>query len=60
MTLGLRALLLLVALILFVVAAIDDNGDWIPWGLALLTAAFLVGEAGWDRRFGTGSGAPRG
>ena len=60
MTLGLRALLLLVALILFVVAAIDDNGDWIPWCLALLTAAFLVGEAGWDRRFVTGSGASRG
>jgi len=53
MNFGLRALLLLVALILFVVAAIgDEPGDWIAWGLAALTAAFLVGEAGWDRRFG--------
>ena len=53
MNFGLRALLLLVALILFVVAAIgDDERDWVAWGLAALTAAFLVGEAGWDRRFG--------
>jgi hypothetical protein len=50
---GLRALLLLVALILFIVAAVGDTtGDWIAWGLACLAAAFLVGEAGLDRRFG--------
>jgi hypothetical protein len=50
---GLRALLLLVALILFIVAAVGDTtGDWIAWGLACLTGAFLVGEAGVDRRFG--------
>jgi hypothetical protein len=51
--LGLRALLLLVAVILFVVAAVgDSSGDWIAWGLACLAAAFLVADAGVGRRFG--------
>jgi peptidoglycan/LPS O-acetylase OafA/YrhL len=50
---GLRAILLLVAVILFVVAALGDSSeDWISWGLACLAGAFLVGEAGLDRRFG--------
>jgi hypothetical protein len=50
---GLRALLLLAALILFIVAAVGDTaGDRIAWGLACLAAASLVGEAGLDRRFG--------
>jgi hypothetical protein len=50
---GLRAILLLVAVILFVVAATGDSSeDWVAWGLACLAGAFLVGEAGLDRRFG--------
>jgi hypothetical protein len=50
---GLRAILLLIAVILFVVAALGDSSeDWVAWGLACLGAAFLVGEAGLDRRFG--------
>jgi hypothetical protein len=53
MSFSLRMILLLVAVVLFVVAALDDaGGDWIAWGLAAFAAAFLVGEAGWDRSFG--------
>jgi hypothetical protein len=47
MTIGLRAALLALALILFVIAGIDDeNADLIAWGLAALAAALLVGETG--------------
>jgi hypothetical protein len=55
MALSLRTILLLVATILFVIAAIGDAEnwtDWVGWGLAVFAASFLVGEAGWDRRFG--------
>ena len=55
MAFSLRMILLLVATILFVLAAVssvDNWADWIAWGLAALAAAFLVGEAGWDRNFG--------
>jgi hypothetical protein len=53
MSFGLKTLLLLAAVILFVVAAIDDSGgDWIAWGLAAFAAAFLVADAGWNRTFG--------
>ena len=55
MAFSLRMILLLVATILFVVAALSDAGenwaDWVAWGLAAVAAAFLVGEAGWDRSF---------
>lgn len=51
MNFGLRALLLLVAVILFVVAAISDSnyGDLLAWGLACLTGALLIGETGFAR-----------
>jgi hypothetical protein len=53
MAFSLRLILLLVAVVLFVVGALDDTGgDWIAWGLAAFAAAFLVSEAGWDRNFG--------
>jgi hypothetical protein len=53
MSFSLRTILLLVAVVLFVVAAIGDSpGDWIAWGLAAFAAAFLVAEAGWDRNLG--------
>ena len=55
MAFSLRMILLLVATILFVLAAlssVDNWADWVAWGLAALAAAFLVGEAGWDRNFG--------
>jgi hypothetical protein len=53
MAISLRMILLLAAVILFVVGALDDGtGDWVFWGLAVFAAAFLVTEGGWDRRFG--------
>jgi hypothetical protein len=46
MNLGLRALLLIAAVVLFVLAAISDSnfGDLLAWGLACLAGALLVGE----------------
>ena len=49
MNLGLRSILLIVAIVLFVLAAIGMAlGDLslIPLGLAFLAAAFLVGDGG--------------
>jgi hypothetical protein len=52
MSFGVRTILLLVAVILFIVAAIvDDPTDWWSFGLAAFAAAFLVAEMGWDRSF---------
>jgi len=51
---GIRTILLAIAVVLFVVAALGDTaGDWLAWGLACLAAAFLVAEAGLDRNFGS-------
>lgn len=47
--LGLRSILLLVAVILFVVAILAANrnqGDWTAAGLAVFAGAFLLGEMG--------------
>jgi hypothetical protein len=56
MRLGLRSILLLVAVILFVVAVVtDDNfGDLLALGLAAFAAAFLVDDfdLGRGRRVG--------
>ncbi len=48
MNIGLRALLLIVAVILFVLAAItDDNtADLLAFGLACMAGSFLVGDLG--------------
>jgi hypothetical protein len=47
MTLGLRALLLIVAIVLFLVATISDNwSDLVALGLAAFAGALLVGELG--------------
>lgn len=51
--LSLKTLLLVLAIILFLVAVIDDTGgDWIAIGLAVLAAALLVSEVGWGRNMG--------
>ena len=51
--LSLKTLLLVLAILLFMVAVIDDTrGDWIPLGLAAMAAALLVSEAGWGRNIG--------
>jgi hypothetical protein len=52
---GLRGLLLVLAIILFVIAVFSDvhQGDLIAWGLAATAAAFVVDELGINTRFGT-------
>jgi len=51
--LSLKTLLLVLAILLFLVAVIDDTGgDWIAIGLAVMAAALLVSEAGWGRNIG--------
>ena len=51
MNFGLRALLSLVAIILFVVAALSDSNynDLLAWGLACLAGALFIGETGFAR-----------
>jgi peptidoglycan/LPS O-acetylase OafA/YrhL len=46
MNLGIRSLLLLVAIILFVVAVFSDTNwsDLVAWGLAAFAASFLAGD----------------
>ena len=58
MKLGLKALLLAVAVVFFVIAALDDNFDMLAWGLAIGTAGFLVEALGMDRDLGK-MGGPR-
>lgn len=48
-TFGLRGLLLLLAVVLFIVGALMDTGDdtkvdLLYWGLAVLAASFVVGR----------------
>jgi hypothetical protein len=54
---GIRGLLLALAVILFVIAVFSDTryGDLLAWGLAATAAALLVEELGMNRRFGTRS-----
>jgi peptidoglycan/LPS O-acetylase OafA/YrhL len=51
---GLRTLLLLGAVIVFVLAVFSEEnaGDLIAWGLAAVALSFLLGDMGWDRRYG--------
>ena len=52
---GLRTLFLLVATLLFLVAVFSDTnqGDWLSWGLAVFAFSFVIGDLGWDRRYGS-------
>jgi hypothetical protein len=51
--LSLKTLLLVLAILFFIIAVVDDTGgDWIAIGLAVLSAALLVSEAGWGRNLG--------
>lgn len=52
---GLRGLLLVLAIVLFVIGVFSDvhQGDLICWGLAATAAALLVEELGLNTRFGT-------
>jgi hypothetical protein len=52
---GLRTLLLIAATLLFLVAVFSDTnqGDWLSWGLAVFAFSFVLGDIGWDRRYGS-------
>jgi hypothetical protein len=57
MHIGLRALLLVAAVVLFVIAIfvnIEHQLDWMAAGLACSAGAVLVREMGWDRIMSTG------
>jgi hypothetical protein len=52
---GVRTLLLLLATIVFVLAVFVDRTDaWdlLAWGLAAISASFLLADLGWDRKYG--------
>ncbi|HEX9379129.1 MAG TPA: hypothetical protein VF872_06015 [Gaiellaceae bacterium] len=55
MNFGLRTLLLLVATLLFLFAVFSDTkqGDLVSWGLAVFAFSYLIGDLGWDRRYGS-------
>ena len=57
MNVGLRALLLVVAVVCFLIAIFSDlhQGDWIAAGLACSAGAVLVREMGWDRSMSMGN-----
>lgn len=55
MNLGLGAILLLVAVVLFLLSALSDGTtDYLSWGLAAFAGSFLAGSMGWaDRTLGS-------
>jgi len=57
MNVGLRALLVVAAVVCFVIAIFSDihQGDWIAAGLALYAGSVLVGEMGWNRSMSMGA-----
>ena len=59
MNVGIKALLLAVAALLFVIAVfVDDVTNWWSLGFLALALAFLVETLGLDRPMGTMSGTP--
>jgi hypothetical protein len=54
MNLGLRTILLIVAVVCFIIAIFSDIHwpDWIAIGLACWVGSILVGDLGWDRPMG--------
>ena len=53
MRIGLRQILLIAAVVLFVIAAITDSGNsfkYLAFGLACLAGALVVDELGFGRR----------
>jgi hypothetical protein len=55
MTLGLKTLMQLLAVILFIVAALNNDNftDLVSVGLAIFAGAFLVEDTGFGRRLGS-------
>ena len=58
MNLGVRAILLLAAVVSFIICifATTHFSDWLAIGLACLAGSFVVGDMGWDRPIGTRRG----
>ena len=54
---GIRSLLFIAATLLFLFAVYSDTnqGDLVAWGLAVFAFSFVIGDLGWDRRYGTGT-----
>ena len=52
---GLRTLLLIAATLLFLFAVFSDTNwtDLVAWGLAVFAFSFVIGDLGWDRRYGS-------
>jgi peptidoglycan/LPS O-acetylase OafA/YrhL len=52
---GVRTLLLLLAAIVFILAVFseEDYANLLAWGLSAIALSFLLGDIGWDRRFGS-------
>jgi hypothetical protein len=44
-----------VATLLFLFAVFSDTkqGDLVSWGLAVFAFSFVIGDLGWDRRYGS-------
>ena len=57
MNFGLRTLLLIAATLLFLFAVFSDTkqGDLVSWGLAVFAFSYVIGDLGWDRRYGNSS-----
>jgi hypothetical protein len=55
MTLGLRVILVIAAVVCFIIAIFADLHwpDWMAIGFACFAGSYLVGEMGWDRQIGT-------
>ena len=55
---GIRAILFAVATVLFFIALVSDVADsfdtWVPLGLVVFAAAFLIDALGLDRQLGGG------
>ena len=55
MNVGLRAILLIAAVVCFIIAIFSNAHyrDWIAIGLACFAGASVVADMGWDRPVGT-------
>jgi hypothetical protein len=55
-TFGIKTLLLLLAVLLFILAVFSDGEtvfDLMCWGLASVAASLLLTDIGWDRKWGS-------
>jgi uncharacterized integral membrane protein len=56
-TFGVKTLLLLLAVLLFILAVFNDGDTYanlLAWGLASVAGALLLTDIGWDRKLGGG------